>query len=228
MAGVRPPPVRKGTTFPVALEHSGLNGQTATLRIYPLGSGTATGWPVTLSSKYTGAIFTTSGPSTRYREQRFVSVPSNARVGAYVLRATLPSGAQIGQDVLFYVLFDPYLSLGNGYSKMELETYGYDEDEDGTDLYGNYGPDRDNTRDHFTAYYDGPAEYGYTQHTKLTAAFLRTGDPSWFSMLNFGDGSRARYQHRARSHAPAVPNRQVEISLRPPGHAGRLRVHVPR
>jgi len=183
-AGVRPPPVRQGSTFPVALEHSGLNGQTATLRIYPLGSSTATGWPGTLSAKYTGGIFTTSGPSTRYREQRLVSVPSNAPVGAYVLRATLPNGAQIGQDVLFYVLFDPYRSLGNGYSKMDLETYGYDEDEDGTDLYGNYGPDRDNTRDHFTAYYDGPAEYGYTQHTKLTAAFLRTRDQSWFSMLD--------------------------------------------
>jgi len=184
VAGVRPPPVRKGSTFPVALEHSGLNGQTATLRIYPVGSGTATGWPVTLSSKYAGGIFTTSGPSTRYREQRLVSVPSSAPVGAYVLRATLPNGAQIGQDVLFYVLFDPYLSLGNGYAKLELETYAYDEDEDGTGLYDNYGPDRDNLRDHFTTYYNGSAEYGYTQQTKVTGAFLRTGDPSWFSMLD--------------------------------------------
>jgi transglutaminase superfamily protein len=183
-AGVRPPPVRKGTTFPVALEHSGLNGQTATLRIYPLGSGTATGWPVTLSSKYTGGIFTTSGPSARYREQRLVSVPSNAPVGAYVLRATLPSGAQLGQDVLFYVLFDPYRSLGNGYSKLELETYGYDEDEDGANLYGDYGPDRDNRRDHFTTYYNGSAASGYTQQTKITGAFLRTGDASWFSLLD--------------------------------------------
>lgn len=188
--GVRPPPVRRGTTFSVALEHPSLGGQwsNAILRIYPLGSGSETNWPTSLPAEYDyrGAIFTSAGPSSRNREHWRVSVPANAAVGRYVLRAMAPNGAQIGSDVLFYVVHNPYPLLASGaIGKVELENYGYDEDEDGVNLSGPYGADSDHFRDHFTAFFDGNAEYGYTPRVKISGSFRRTQDESAFSMLDY-------------------------------------------
>jgi hypothetical protein len=189
VAGVRPPPVRRGTTFGLALEDPSLFGSwsNAILRIYPFGSGSQVTWTSTQSTagEYAGGIWTASGFSTRNRENWTVQVPSDAPVGRYVLRAYSPWGHQIGQDVLFYVIHNPYPILaGGGISKPELETFGYDEDEDGVSLSGNYGPDADNARDHFTALYDSVGSSTYSSRTLLTAAFRRTQAESSFSMLD--------------------------------------------
>ncbi len=190
VAGVRPPPVRRGTNFALALEDASLNGSSlnASLRIYPFGSNTQVPWSAAQSANgdYTGGLWTAGGFSARHRELWGIQVPSDAAVGRYVVRAFSPNGYQIGQDVLFYVIHNPYLVLANGsISKQELETFAYDEDEDGMALLGNYGPDQDAGRDHFTALYDGSAETGFTPVTKLTAAFRRTHANTSFSMLDY-------------------------------------------
>ena len=185
--GVRPPPVRRGTSFAVALENAGLNGpnQNAILRIYPLGSSTETQWPVTNSYDYQGGIYTNTGFSARSRELRTVSIPSNAPVGRYVVRAFAPNGSRIGTDVLFYVIHNPYPLVGSGgLTKAELETNAYDEDEDGVNLQGAFGSDQDNQRDHFTVIYESFAENSYTPWVKLTGAFRRTRDETYYSMLD--------------------------------------------
>jgi hypothetical protein len=193
VAGVRPPPVRRGTEFAVALEHASLAGMgNAILRIYPLGSGSETNWPTSLAAgyDYKGGIMTASGFSPRYREHWKVSVPSNAPVGRYVLRAIAPNGAQVGSDVVFYVLHNAYPLVAKGsISKAELETFGYDEDEDGVEMQGNFGTDADSGRDNFTAIYPGSMNWGYTPVAKITGAFRRTNNDTGFSMLDYAMAS---------------------------------------
>ncbi|MGK3998582.1 transglutaminase-like domain-containing protein [Sorangium sp. So ce1024] len=184
--GVRPPPVRRGTTFAVAVEDSSLNGaQNATLRIISDATGAEVPWAKSLPPEldYSGGIFTNGGFSSRNREHWRITVPGDAPIGRYVVRAFTPWGAQIGQDVVFYVIHNPYPLVASGaISKAELETYGYDEDEDGVDLHGEHGSDRDNLRDHFTVLYEWSPPYEV--HTKLTAAFRRTTDEAKFSFLD--------------------------------------------
>ena len=195
--GSRPPPVRRGTTFAVALDDSRLRAGNATIRISSvLSPQTEVAWTKTLpaSSDYAGGIFSGGAPVQRGREHWLVSVPSSAPVGRYKLRAFAPDGAQIGTDVLFYVIHNPYPLLGStAISKAELEAYGYDEDEDGVAMQGPYGTDRDNFRDHFTvlfsAVYQDSLVVGYGPRTKLTGAFRRTGDESRASMLDFAASS---------------------------------------
>jgi len=195
VAGVRPPPVRRGNIFTVSLESALLNGTSAnaTLRIYPLGSGSETGWSATriAASDYTGGIYTTGGFSTRYRELWRVSVPSNAAVGRYVLRAFAPNGSRVGNDVLFYVIHNP-LGLLNSYplSPSAIETYAYDDDFDGTrmELDGELDLDIDGKRDQLIAHYLGgsgsvPPTYGL--RVIVTGAFQRTDDANSFSMLDY-------------------------------------------
>jgi hypothetical protein len=184
--GVRPPPVRRGTSFSVAVEHASLNGTSnATLRVYPVGSGSEQTWTKSLQYDYRGGIFVAGAAATRYRENWRISVPSGAPIGRYALRALTPSGAQIGSDVVFYVVHDPYASVASGaLTKAELEAYGYDEDEDGVSLQAPFGTDADNFRDHFTAFYDGELAFGYSPRTKISGAFRRTQDESQFSMLD--------------------------------------------
>ncbi|WP_437733519.1 transglutaminase-like domain-containing protein [Sorangium sp. So ce1335] len=184
--GVRPPPVRRGTTFSVAVEDSSLNGtQNATLRIISDATGAEVSWAKSLPSEldYRGGIFANGGFSSRNREHWRITVPGDAPIGRYLVRASTPWGARIGQDVVFYVIHNPYpLVAGGAISKAELETYAYDEDEDGVDLHGEYGSDKDNIRDNFTVLYEWSPPY-YV-HTKLTAAFRRTTDESEFSFLD--------------------------------------------
>ncbi|AUX38949.1 uncharacterized protein SOCE26_003300 [Sorangium cellulosum] len=185
--GVRPPPVRRGTTFSVAVEDSSLNGatQNATLRIISDATGAEVSWAKSLPPEYDyrGGIFTSGAFSSRNREHWRITVPSDAPVGRYLVRAFAPSGARIGQDVVFYAIHNPYPLVASGaISKAELETYGYDEDEDGVDLSGAYGSDHDNIRDHFTVLYEWSPPYDVQR--KLTAAFRRTTDESKFSFLD--------------------------------------------
>jgi Transglutaminase-like superfamily len=184
--GVRPPPVRRGTTFSVALEHPSLNGTSnATLRIYPLGSSSEQTWPKSLQYDYRGGIFVSGAFSARSREHWRVTVPSDAPVGRYALRALTPSGTPIGSDVVFYVVHDPYALLARGsITKPELEAYAYDEDEDGTSMLGPFGADADNFRDHFSAFYDGEATFGYSPRVKITGAFQRTQSEPSYSVLD--------------------------------------------
>jgi hypothetical protein len=189
VSGVRPPPVRRGTTFGLELEDTSLNGSwsNAILRIYPWGSSSQVSWTSTLSpaGDYLGGIWTAGGFSARYRENWTVQVPGDAAVGKYVVRAYSPWGYQIGQDVLFYVIHNPYSILASGgLTKQELETFAYDEDEDGVTLSGNYGPDLDSTRDNFTALYDWVDQGSYSARPILTAAFRRTQAETSFSMLD--------------------------------------------
>ncbi|XXY45062.1 transglutaminase domain-containing protein [Sorangium sp. So ce269] len=185
--GVRPPPVRRGTTFSVAVEDSSLNGttQNATLRIISNATGAEVSWSKSLPAEgdYQGGIFTSGAFSSRSREHWRITVPGDAPIGRYLVRAFAPSGARIGQDVVFYVIHNPYPLVASGaISKAELETYGYDEDEDGVTLNGGYGSDQDNIRDHFTVLYEWSPPYSV--YPKLTAAFRRTTDESKFSFLD--------------------------------------------
>ncbi len=206
ISGSRPPPVRRGTTFAVALDHSSLNTADATLRISQLLSPqNELNWSKTLPSgyDYSGAIFVAGSPSTRNREHWRVSVPSDAPVGRYMLQAFAPGGAQIGENVVFYVIHNPYTLLASGaISKAELETYGYDEDEDGMLLQGDYGVDRDNLRDHFTATYELTSPGNYWPTTRLTAAFRRTRDETFPSMLDMAvasmDGTTNEFESMLR------------------------------
>ncbi|WP_437723956.1 transglutaminase-like domain-containing protein [Sorangium sp. So ce861] len=184
--GVRPPPVRRGTTFSVAVEDSSLNGtQNATVRIISDATGAEVSWAKSLPAEgdYRGGIFANGGFSSRNREHWRVTVPGDAPVGRYYARAFTPWGARIGQDVVFYVIHNPYPLVASGaISKAELETYGYDEDEDGVNLNGGYGSDQDNIRDHFTVLYEWSPPYDVQR--KLTGAFRRTTDESKFSFLD--------------------------------------------
>ena len=204
VAGVRPPPVRRGSSFSIALEHSSLNGTSnATLRVYPLGSGSEQTWAKSLQYDYRGGIFVSGAAATRYREHWRVTVPSNAPIGRYALRALTPAGAQIGSDVVFYVVHDPYPLLASGaITKAELEAYGYDEDDDGVSMHAGFGSDSDNFRDHFTAFYDGELASGYTPRTKISGAFRRTQDESNFSMLDLAvaaaEGTTSEFESMRR------------------------------
>jgi hypothetical protein len=198
--------VRRGTTVSVAVEHPSLNGSglNAILRIYPLGSGSETNWPTALptGNDYAGGIYTASGFQTRYREHWNLSVPANAPIGRYVVKAISPGGVQIGA-VMFYVIHNPYLLVASGaITHEELESYGYDEDEDGVEMQGEYGPDRDWKRDHFIAVYSGQLVEGYQMNSKLAASFRRTQDETFFSMLDYavaaGEGTTTEFETMRR------------------------------
>ncbi|HET9954252.1 MAG TPA: transglutaminase-like domain-containing protein [Polyangiaceae bacterium] len=190
--GSRPPPVRRGTTFSVALTHPSLNTGNATIEIQSVFGRAKESWTRTLpaDADYGGAIFVSGSPSARHREHWRITVPADAPVGRYILRAFTPGSAQLGNPIQFYVIHNPYTLLASGaISKAELETYGYDEDEDGVAMQGPHGSDRDALRDHFTTYYDGSAELGYTPKTMITGAFRRTKDESSASMLDIAAAS---------------------------------------
>lgn len=182
--GVRPPPVRRGTTFSFALEHSSLGGANATIEIALADSNTPVNWQRAIASglDYAGGIFTTAGFSARQREHWNVTVPMDAPIGRYVLRAFAPNRIQIGSDVLFYVIHNPYAYVGiAGLSKAEVETYAYDEDEDGLgwNLAGTQADlDQDHLRDNFVVVVDPPGmdENGlYVPAESYSATAVRTG-----------------------------------------------------
>lgn len=181
--GVRPPPVRRGTSLGAALSDPSLSGTSAnaTLRVYKRGSSTPLNWAATLESNgdYSGGIYTMSGFSARSREHWRVAVPANAAVGRYVLRAFAPNGSQIGDSVAFYVIHNPFALVSAGrITKPEVDTYAYDEDEDGVNMFdAAFGSDRDAQRHHFTAiYYGSPSTGQFSPNTKVTGAFRRTSD----------------------------------------------------
>jgi hypothetical protein len=204
--GVRPPVVRRGTTVSVAVEHASLNGTglNAILRIYPFGSGSETNWPTALPAgyDYAGGIYTAAGFQTRYREHWRVSVPADAPVGRYVVKAISPGGVQIG-TVMFYVVHNPYLLFASGaILREDIESYCYDEDEDGTDMHSDIGFDRDWRLDHFTAIYRGSLAEGYNLDSKITGAFRRTQSETDFSMLDYavaaGEGTTTEFETMRR------------------------------
>jgi hypothetical protein len=185
--GVRPPPVRRGTTLAVAVEDSSLSTAQRNARLQVISDETQAEVPWTKSLPaaydYAGGIYTNGAFTAVNREHWQITVPNDAPIGRYYLRATAPSGARIGEDVVFYVIHNPYPLVAAGkISKPELETYGYDEDEDGVEQQGSYGPDKDNLRDHFMAQYEFDPPY-MTYH-QLTGAFRRTQDEAGFSLLD--------------------------------------------
>lgn len=208
--GVRPAPIRRGTSLGVALDHASLNGSgsNATLRVFPYGSSTQLNWTATRETNgdYAGGIYTNSGFSTRYREHWRVAVPATASVGRYVLRAFTPGGAQIGEDVAFYVIYNPYSLVANGrLSKPELDTFAYDEDEDGVNMFdAPYGADANAKRHHFTAIYYGQPSMGqFSPDSKVTGSFRRTGDdPLGLSALDYAmaaaDGTASEFDSMRR------------------------------
>jgi hypothetical protein len=135
-------------------------------------------------------------------------VPANAPVGRYVLGAFAPNGTRIGSSVAFYVIHNPFLLVESGaLAKAELDTYGYDEDEDGVNTSdAPFGSDADAKRDHFTAiYYSGdPSSGQFTPDTKVTGAFRRTSDPLLFSVLDFAmataQGTTSEFETMRRVH----------------------------
>ena len=185
--GVRPPPVRRGTTFAVSVEDASLATSQRNARLQVISDETRSevSWSKSLPTAYdyAGGIYVNGGFSAVNREHWQIAVPGDAPVGRYLLRASAPSGARIGQDVVFYVIHNPYpLVAAHRISKPEVETYGYDEDEDGVEQQAAYGPDKDNLRDHFMAQYEFSPPY-LTYH-QLTGAFRRTQDPTGFSLLD--------------------------------------------
>jgi hypothetical protein len=208
--GVRPAPIRRGSSLGVALTHSSLNGTSAnaTVRVYRQGSNTQLNWAATRQTNgdYAGGIYTSTGFSTRYREHWRVAVPANAPVGRYVLRAFAPNGSQIGANVAFYVIYDPFTLVSSGrVPKPELDTYGYDEDEDGMNMKDTpFGADADAQRDHFSAiYYGDPASGQFSPDSEVTGAFRRTNeDVTSLSVLDYamaaGDGTSSEFETMRR------------------------------
>jgi hypothetical protein len=203
--GSRPPPVRRGTTFSIAVDHPALRTGNASLTITSPTYFSEMPWAKSLSgtSDYAGAIFVSGAASTRNREHWRVTVPSTAPVGRYTLRVFTPGGTQIGSDVAFYVIHNPYPLVSSGaVSKAELETYCYDEDEDGVGVHVPHGTDRDNLRDHFTAHYDGRRDLGYFPTTLLTGSFRRTNSEIDPSMLDIAaasiDGTTTEFESMLR------------------------------
>lgn len=226
--GVRPPVVRRGTTLALALSHPSLRNpwSNADVQVYPVGSGTKSNWPATRARDYAGGIFTTGGLSTRYREHWLLSVPNDAPVGRYVVRALSPQGVPIGPEVMFYVIHNPYLIVqAGGLSKAELETHAYDEDEDGMTMSGNYGPDADNVRDHFTSEVDPPVAGESAVTTRLAAAFRRTGGPNAYSLLDYAmaavDGTPSEFESMRRLFR-LVAQRLKYVNPNPLGDASTL------
>ncbi len=208
--GVRPPPVRRGTSLGVALAHASLSGSSAnaTLRVYPRGSSTPLDWAATLQTNgdYVGGIYTASGFSPRSREHWRVAVPANAAIGRYVLRAFAPNSTQIGDDVAFYVIHNPFaLVSATRMTKPELDTYAYDEDEDGVNMQdAPFGSDTDAQRHHFSAiYYGSPSSGLFSPDSKVTGAFRRTSDDGFaLSMLDYamaaGEGTTNEFETMRR------------------------------
>ncbi|MCK4661111.1 MAG: transglutaminase domain-containing protein, partial [Phycisphaerae bacterium] len=182
-SGVRPPPIRRGTTFMVAMEDPSFAAGDGDVKVFPLGSATEVSWGAyqTKVEDYTGGYYETGGLSTRQREHWEVAVPALVPVGRYILRGYDASGTEIGTGSVFYVIYDPYLLVdGTKFTKQDIETWAYDEDEDGKTWTG-YGPDADHERDDFSAYHWS----GNTQTTYASRAMRR--DPSFASPVSVLD-----------------------------------------
>jgi len=79
-----------------------------------------------------------------------VTVPPNVAIGRYALQMFDGGHNPVtGTPVPFNVIFNPYRLVGAGFSKQQLETFAYDEEEDGED----WGADADSGRDDWTAYH---------------------------------------------------------------------------
>lgn len=151
--GSRPVPVRRGGTFSLALEDPSLASGDANLRIFPAG-GSQVSWPAAKIEDYIGGYYVAGAYQPRAREHWQVTVPLDAPVGQYLVRAQDASGTQIGPIADLYVIFDPYpLVDGVGFTKQDLETWAYDEDEDGKQWDG-YGPDTDRDRDDHAGWFN--------------------------------------------------------------------------
>ncbi len=203
--GARPAPVRRGTTFAVAVTHPSLSSGNATLRITRVLSSTNLPWVKTLPTDgdYSGALFVSGAPSAQNRENWRVAVPSDAPIGRYFLTVTAPNGAPIGDRVAFYVTYNPYPLVASGaVTKAELEVYGYDEDEDGVAMQGPSGTDHDNLRDHFSAHYEARGEGGYSVTTMINGSFRRTRDENLPSVLDYAmaaaDGTTNEFESMVR------------------------------
>jgi hypothetical protein len=206
--GVRPPPVRRGTTFGIAIEHSSLVGTSsnAIIEIAQADTGASVAWQRSLTSgfDYLGGVYSPVGFSPIQREHWNVTIPMDAAIGRYVLKAFTPSRTQIGSDVLFYVIHNPYAYVGTaGLSKAEVEGYGYDEDEDGQgwNLASTQADtDQDHGRDNFVVVVDPvgvdangryvPSE-SYSGEVVHTGAFRRSSERgTWdHSMLDYAMAS---------------------------------------
>lgn len=210
--GVRPPPVRRGTDAIVVCDDALLGSQDAVLKIFPLNSdvalfNSAAPADAVLFAKihdYAGGIVSAGGGLIpHHREHWRITIPEDAPVGRYVLKAFTRDNTQIGADVLFYVLHNPYTALDTGaLSKAELETYGYDEDEDGLIwnlASGAVDSDIDHQRDNFTMIVQTPGRDENNQPVLLdahsakvtyTSAFRRADDRHFdYALLDYAMAS---------------------------------------
>jgi transglutaminase-like putative cysteine protease len=86
----------------------------------------------------------------------------------------LASGVPIAGDVSFNVIFNPYRLLDTNFTKGQLETFAYDEDEDGDD----WAVDSDHGRDEWSVHY--PNDQGPVNHELDSFA---QSDPTMVSVL---------------------------------------------
>ncbi len=132
--------VRRGTTFMVVGRGSTLDVGDATVQIYKNGVA-QTGWTTARKEKYQGR--------DGYFQNVEVTVPANVVIGKYTLRMFDSALTPVGPEVPFNVIFNPYRLVDADFTKAHLETFAYDEDEDGDD----WGADADHGRDDWTAYH---------------------------------------------------------------------------
>jgi transglutaminase-like putative cysteine protease len=131
--------VRRDATFLVIGHGAGLAGGDGSIQIFKSGSAQS-GWTTVRKEDYDA------------RDGHFqhweVTVPANVAIGEYTLRMLDKSSTPVSGDVPFRVIFNPYRLVDSVFTHAHLETYAYDEDEDGD----NFGVDSDHGRDEWTAF----------------------------------------------------------------------------
>jgi transglutaminase-like putative cysteine protease len=120
-----------------------------------------------------------------------VKVPPDAKIGNYTLRMSA-NGTDLASPVPFRVIFNPYRQVSSTFTKQHLETYAYDEDEDG----GDWGADSDHLRDDWTSYHLYPKD---NRTYQLHAFAKRDNEPSVLDLaLGAAEGQNNEFDAAAR------------------------------
>lgn len=146
--------VRRGTSFMAVGKSLFLHNGDAVVKV--MKNGQEQSWNIWKFSDYNFDVL--------YYEHWVVDVPNWVPIGKYTLEMYDPRGILISPPVEFNVIFNPYRLVGNGLSKDDLETYAYDEDEDGE--FG--GSDGDRGRDEYTIYYNRPGGFRWPAYDTMS------------------------------------------------------------